>query len=405
MSRKRRRTLRVGGWLASLALATALGIQLAPAGPYNPLLVVIFPLGVALVWHAWMKDEGGVAVFTYHSVSADAAWLPWGREISVTPESFERHVRALQRAGCTIIRTADLLRARQTGGTLPSRPVVIHLDDGYLDNWVAALPILQRCEAPATLFVSLDFVESGETPRPTLDDVADGQCRREDVHWQGYCNWAELRRMEQSGLIDVQAHGTDHGRVITGPRVVDQVRPQNWRRLAWVQWAEMNGNKASWYRYDEPPCVPYGTPVRQSQPALAAPAWSDAGAETPAEYESRVQTVLARSRTVLERELHKQVDVFCWPQNRASARARELAAEAGYDATTGGEGENRDGEDPRVISRQHAGDRPLGVRLPWLEGPAIVAQARCFHGNYYWYPLVLAMNLCRKAVGALGGLR
>lgn len=400
--RKRRRRLRAGGWLASLAVSVGVAVLLTRAADWPLWTLALLPALTAALWHVWMHDEGGVPVLVYHSVSADAGWLPWADEISVTPDTLERHLRALTAGGCRVVRTADLVAARRNGSTLPERPVVIHLDDGYLDNWVGAFPVLKRYNAPATVFVSLDFVEPGDTPRPTVDDVAAGRCTAADLQWAGYLNWAELRALHDSGLVDVQPHGIDHGRVVTGPRVVDEVQPHNWRRLAWVQWAAMSGNKADWYHSTTPPAVPFGTPVRESAPALAAPAWSDEGPETDAQYEGRVATVLARSRTVLAESLHTEARVFCWPQNRTSRRARELAAQAGYDATTAGAGENRPAEDAAIISRVHAGDRPAGWRWPWLEGPALYIQARVFHGNYYWY---LALWPIQAMRGLVTGLR
>lgn len=400
VSRNRLRKVRAGGWLVSLLVA-GLGIGLLCSyGKTACLLGLFLGVCVVVVWHRWMKQEGGVPVLTYHSVTPHGAWLPWSSKCSVAPETFERHLQVLQRLQRRVIRTSELVHARQSGEPLPERAIVIHFDDGYLDNWVAACPILKRFGMPATLFVSLDFIEPGETPRPTLDDVAAGRCRAEDLQWEGYLNWAELRLMQASGLIDVEAHGIDHGRVEVGPRVVDTVRPENWRRLAWVQWRAMPGNKSNWFHHSMPP-VTYGTAVRQNEPALAARAWHDGRLESEEEYEARVYDVLKRSRDVLGRRLNKDVRIFCWPEDAGTARARELALAAGYLATTGGGGENRPDEDPSVISRVHVNDRTLGWKWLAAEDFAMIAKIRLWEGNYYWYLLVPAAKQCRWVVSKL----
>jgi peptidoglycan/xylan/chitin deacetylase (PgdA/CDA1 family) len=364
------------------------------------LLWLLLPAGVLLAGHRWMSSEGGVPVLVYHSVSDDPGWLPWAEGISVTTAAFERHLRALRALGCSVLSTSDLVRARKNESPTPRKPVVLHLDDGYLDNWVAAHPLLKRHGMKATLFVSLDFVQDGENLRPSLEDHA-----RSDVQWSGYLNWAELRAMDSSGVIDVQSHGVDHDRVITGARVVDTVRPDNWRRTAWVQWARMKGNKCSWHRYEEPPLVPYGSPIYESAPALAARAWSDGRKETPAEYEARVRDALVRSREELGRALGKEIGLLCWPHNTATAAGRRIAAEVGYLATTGGSGENRAEEDPRVISRVTAHDMSQGGRLPWLDALALRATVRLGHGNYYWYIVLLSIRAALRIAGWLGAYR
>jgi peptidoglycan/xylan/chitin deacetylase (PgdA/CDA1 family) len=400
---------------------------LAFSGPPVRLLWLAVPVAVLLGGHRWMSAEGGVPVLVYHSVSDDPRWLPWAKGISVNTAAFERHLGVLRALGCSVLSTNDLMRARRRGGSLPKRPVVLHLDDGYLDNWVAAHPLLQRNGMKATLFVSLDFVQDGEELRPSLgehglsggaggslaDRVSGERGRsgepgasvmpgRSDIVWNGYLNWAELRAMDSSGVVDVQSHGVDHNRVVTSARVVDTVRRDNWRRAAWVQWARMQGNKCSWHRYEEPPLVPYGSPIYESAPALAARAWLEGRPETPAEYEARVRNALMRSRAALGKALGKEIEVFCWPYNTATPAGRRIAAEAGYLATTGGKGENRAEEDPQVISRVTAHDMSLGGRLPWLDALALRATVRLGHGNYYWYIVVLSMKAAHRVAGWLG---
>ncbi len=395
-SRRRRRQLLCAGWLGSVVVSGLGMAALCAFGGTACLVGVVLASGVLALWHRWMKREGGVPVLVYHSVTEERDWLPWSWEISLSPETFARHLETIRALGCQVVRTRDLVAARRTGKALPDRPVVIHFDDGYLDNWVAALPLLKRYQMTATIFVTLDFIEPGETPRPTLDDVAAGRCAPEELRWAGYLNWAELRSMQESGVLEVEAHGVDHTRVEVGPRVVDTIGPENWRQLAWVQWRGMAGDKSGWFRLSEPPIVPYGAQVRENRPALSAPAWSADGQESEREYESRVGSALARCREVLGAGLGKEIEIFCWPYSVTNAKTHELALATGYLATTGGAGENRGGEDATVISRTPVTDRPFGWHWPAAESLALRAKLRLFQGNYYWYFLVLLMDQCRK---------
>ncbi len=342
-----------------------------------------------------MRDDGGAPVLCYHSIS-DQGWVPWPTCI-VSLETFERHLQVLARGGFSVMRTTDLVAARLAGRRLPPRPVAIHFDDGYLDNWVAALPLLRRYGLQGSMFVSLDFIEDGDTLRPTLDDVAQGRVSARDLQWSGYVNWAEIAAMQRSGVIDVLPHGVDHGCVETGPRIVEHLTPENWRRLAWVQWREMPGSKAYWHRNATPPAVPLGTPVHQNAPALAARAWHpERGVESEIAYRERVRSQLSRCRQELEARLGRSIDVFCWPNNGTCDTARAIAERVGFRATTGGSGENRAEEDPRVLSRLGVGDRIAGWHWPAAEALGMYAGLRVFQGNYYWFYLLILFAGLRR---------
>jgi peptidoglycan/xylan/chitin deacetylase (PgdA/CDA1 family) len=289
---------------------------------------------------------------------------------------------------------------------VPAKPVVIHLDDGYLDNWVAAAPLLARYRIPATIMVSLDFVEPGMELRPTIADVESGRIPAEALVWSGYMNWSEIAALEASQAIEIEAHGVDHARVVTGPKVIDQLQPHNWRSLAWMQWAATPGNKSGWYLHSDPPFVPFGTDVRENAPALASREWSAEGTETADAYAGRVRDDLAHSRETLAVRIGRPPLIFCWPENALTRQAHEIALGLGYRATTGGHGENRPEEDPTVISRVHAGDRALGWRWGFLDDLRLLAACRAFQGNYYWcFPLFAihglgrAIAFCRNLIG------
>jgi peptidoglycan/xylan/chitin deacetylase (PgdA/CDA1 family) len=382
--------LRLVAWAVAVLVAVGGALALSQ-GAHGASFGLGFAAIVLLIADRFMRVEGGVPVLVYHSISEHTSWLPWAKEIAVSPASFERHLRTIRWLGCRVLKNSEMIAERMAGKPIYGRPVVLHIDDGYLDNWVAAVPILKKFQMPATIFVSLDFIERGATLRPTFDDVTEGHVDRNQLPWSGYMNWPEIRAVQATGLVDIQPHGIDHGRIETGPEVVDQIRPDNWRRLAWVQWAATQGSKADWHRHEAPPARPYGTPVRRNEAAFAARAWSESeGQESQHAYEARVRDALVRCREVLERELGSYINVFCWPQNRTSPQARRIAYEVGYAATTGGHGENRIGEDPREVSRLHVSDCVLGWRCGWVDSLALAANIRLFQGNYYWYvPLLL----------------
>ena len=88
-------------------------------------------------------------ILGYHRVQ-DLENDPWS--MCVSPRNFEQHLDVLRR-------TAQPLGLRQLAeshrrGKVPDRGVVLTFDDGYADNLTMAVPLLERYEAPATMFIT-----------------------------------------------------------------------------------------------------------------------------------------------------------------------------------------------------------------------------------------------------------
>jgi peptidoglycan/xylan/chitin deacetylase (PgdA/CDA1 family) len=130
------------------------------------LLVKGAAIGAALIilaaaWAAW--PAAGVPILAYHKVGdTEEAY-------SVSPPDFERQMRWLAENGYTAVSLDELVAHLTAGAPLPGRPVVITFDDGYADNYAAALPILKKYGLKATMFVVTDFLD--ERPYMTWDEV------------------------------------------------------------------------------------------------------------------------------------------------------------------------------------------------------------------------------------------
>lgn len=391
MTRKQERRRRVTIWGATITVGLVAGtVMWLAIGAWLGLAIVAVAV---LIAHRGMIAAPGVAVLTYHSVAENPAWLPWADEIAVTPATLARHLDTLTAIGCPVIATRDYIAARDAGAALPSRAVLLHFDDGYLDNYVNAVPLLVARDMSATFFVSLDFIEPGDACRPDPADLS------------GYMNWAELRAIEAVPGLEIEPHGIDHGRIAVSDRIVDTLTDENWRRHAWVQWATTPGPKHDWFRRDAPAAVPVGSAVRESGLALAVRGWSNGVRESEADHEARIARDLRACLDTFEDRLGRTPKVFCWPENAVGAEGRRIAAALGFRATTGGNRRNTADEPANVISRIHIGDRAFGFR--WLGGESLHIRAvvRLAQGNMYWYLIVAPMNRTHALVSRLARRR
>lgn len=96
------------------------------------------------------------SVLMYHRI-ADLESDPWG--LAVSPANFGSQLAFLARHRRII--PLDRLARDAIDGRLPPDAIAISFDDGYSDNLHAALPLLERFEAPGTFFITTDPIGSG----------------------------------------------------------------------------------------------------------------------------------------------------------------------------------------------------------------------------------------------------
>ena len=117
--------------------------------------------------HAWQ----GLLVLNYHRIGIPGESLFDRALWSATEDDFDQQVRILKQ-NCEIIGLDDLPtveRALQTDGRR-TRFGMITFDDGYLDNFEVAFPVLQSNDAPGVFFVTTGFLD--ESPLAWWDEIS-----------------------------------------------------------------------------------------------------------------------------------------------------------------------------------------------------------------------------------------
>ncbi len=123
-------------------------------------LNVLEPLGSL---RALMQSE--LPILAYHRVldMGPEADFPFDPElVSATPADFREQMNYVA-AHFDVVTFRDVLRYIDGESTLPSRPIVVTFDDGYLDNYTHAFPVLRELNVPATIFVSTGYVGAEDT--------------------------------------------------------------------------------------------------------------------------------------------------------------------------------------------------------------------------------------------------
>jgi len=102
------------------------------------------------------KNKQRVCILTYHRVLPQRDYM---RSSEPTVATFDWHMELLARY-FNPLSLSDVI-ARLDSNDLPERAVCVTFDDGYANNAECALPVLQRWNIPATVFISTGFLNGG----------------------------------------------------------------------------------------------------------------------------------------------------------------------------------------------------------------------------------------------------
>lgn len=184
--------------------------------------------------------QKSLPVLMYHYISS------WPNPIAVDPDVFEAHLEGLTKAGWRGVSLAEAETYLREGRALPDKAALITFDDGFLDNFVYAWPLLTKHGHKGTVFAVTNKIVGGGLPRPTLSDVWSGFVGMEElpqvntpynktreglrVRTDLFFSWQEARLMEDSGVVSVAGHTHTHRSVFTGPRFEKLFSPGGRRR-------------------------------------------------------------------------------------------------------------------------------------------------------------------------------
>ena len=116
-------------------------------------------------------STGGVTVpiLLYHHVSASIS-----TQYNVPPANFEIQMQWLYDNGYSTITISELANAIRNGDSLPERQIVITFDDGFIDVYNNAYPILQKYGYEATFFIIAESIgQSYSLSTSQLEELID----------------------------------------------------------------------------------------------------------------------------------------------------------------------------------------------------------------------------------------
>jgi peptidoglycan/xylan/chitin deacetylase (PgdA/CDA1 family) len=142
--------------------------------------------------------EQTVAILGFHKIGQPPSegWRSW---FYISEQAFTGFLTDLVDGGWEVIDLQRFLDGLDKNETLPPRSALLTFDDGYSSMRYVTLPLLQRFDMPAVLFVPTDFVGA----RNTFDAGVEPD--------EPICDWDDLRVLAR-GRVSIQSHAASHRR-------------------------------------------------------------------------------------------------------------------------------------------------------------------------------------------------
>lgn len=220
--------------------------------------------------------------------------------ISVSPEIFEEEVKFCKKH-FSIIDFKQLKDALENKSILPPNPLIITFDDGYIDNYTYAFPILKKYGVPATIFLTVDYIGTDK------------------IFW-----WDEVSFYMKNSR---DSQKTDVDRMLRSLKIIpNEERIKRIKELKNIARIELNIDRQilSWEEIREM-CnngIEFGSHT-MTHPVLSQ-----------LEDKNRLMHELGKSKEILESKINKRVIAFSYPVGGSAAlneNIKENVKKAGYD--------------------------------------------------------------------------
>jgi peptidoglycan/xylan/chitin deacetylase (PgdA/CDA1 family) len=267
-----------------------------------------------------MPRRRALMVLNYHRIgNADETQFDSG-VFSATAEQFDSQIAYLKRL--FHLATLEELFAMMGGDSPRGTSVLITFDDGYLDNYTLAFPILRSHGVQAVFFLPTAFIGTGKLPWWDVIAYMIKQSVKKRIHLE-YPEPANFDLIDKGG----KAVSTQILRVFTQPAVKDPERflkelekecevsrPTSVAERCFLDWEEARD-------------------MQQNGMAFGSHTHSH---EILTKLSPELQLEEARhSREILERELNRRVDVLAYPvglKHCFSAETISALEQTGYRA-------------------------------------------------------------------------
>lgn len=147
------------------------------------LTLFVFIIGTFAFWYFASTNYHltGLPVLNYHQVNDK-----YHTVLTMKPADFEEQMKYLHDHDYHSITLEQFDAYMQGEGDLPDRPVLITFDDGYVDNYEEAYPVMKKYGFRGTIFLVINLMDQ-----------------------KGYLTWDQVKEMSADGM-EFASHTVSH---------------------------------------------------------------------------------------------------------------------------------------------------------------------------------------------------
>lgn len=134
----------------------------------------------------YFEKQGNTIIYMYHAFTEDPHLLAAQPDLYTSPWKLRCDIRDMRALGYEPISLEDYYHGKTQKG---KKYFIITIDDGYLNNYTLAYPVLVEEKMPASIFTIVREMENAQG---------------------SYFTAEQAREMEKSGYIKVYSHNIDH---------------------------------------------------------------------------------------------------------------------------------------------------------------------------------------------------
>ena len=163
------------------------------------IIFISYVSGFYIIRRGYRKNA--IRILTYHSINDHRI-----HEMNVKVRDFEAQMEYLSK-NYQIIPLDRIVELLKHGKENLAKKIAITFDDGYMDNYLNAWPILKKYRMPATIFIPYDLIGSDKLYDHDLGD---------DPYYNQLLCWEDVSEMSNDG-ISVGSHTLTHSRLSQVP--------------------------------------------------------------------------------------------------------------------------------------------------------------------------------------------
>ena len=153
-----------------------------PAGSFKRGQAVVIPIKEENIGGLYQDGLQIVPILCYHRFAKTCK-----SNLCISEKTFAKQMEYLKKNGYHTIHLSDLMEFLNYKTAIPSKSVIITLDDGYQSIYEFAYPLLKRYGYTATLFIYTDFIEASRNA----------------------LTWNQLRKLKAAGF-EIASHSISH---------------------------------------------------------------------------------------------------------------------------------------------------------------------------------------------------